>query len=348
MPSATKAPVQTPCSFLNKGAAAMFSAECAKLLAKAGYSPDSFGSYSYVKGLIKDAKAAVAKYAATAVPGKANPGAKPTAFEAYLAGCQAGHLVQNAVFQTDRGNPCSNVPGMPGFDESQCPCMPQAGAATAPGGEHNLATLHEQASARAAGAPGATYPAGQIENDCANRAGLVADNQQLAAANGRSPLGVGGAEGAAAGGGAASGGDAGGAAGPSAAKPSAPPKLYNAPLTGQTAGECIDSFRKAGMQAMQDRCADDKERAKNLGKANPNNDPDGGAGYRQQLQERADLKAQQAAADPQNKAKKIAAANAQAAATKAQNAYCREAQGARIASGDSGDGNGIVPKNPRF
>ncbi len=326
----------------------MFSAECVKLLAKAGYSGDSFGSYSYVKGLIKDAKAAVAKYAETVAAGKPNPSLKPSAFETYLAGCQAGHLVQNAVFQTERGNPCSNVPGMPGFDESQCPCMPQAGAATAPGGEHNLATLHEQASARAAGPPGSTYPAAQIENDCANRAGQVADNQQLAAANGRSPLGVGGAEGAAPGGGASSGGDAGGAAGPSASKPNAPPKLYNAPLTGQTAGECIDSFRKAGMQAMQDRCASDKERKKNLAKANPKGDPDGGDAYRKALQAKAEEAAKAAAQDPKNEALKTAAAEAKSDATKAQNAYCRAAQGGQISSGDVGSGDGVVPKNPKF
>jgi peptidoglycan hydrolase CwlO-like protein len=102
------------------------------------------------------------------------------------------------------------------------------------------------------------------------------------------------------------------------------------------------------MQAMQDRCGSDKERQKNLAKSNPKNDPDGGAAYRKALQEKADEAAKAAGQDPKNAQKQAAAAKAQSDATKTQNAYCRAVQGNQIASGETGSGNGVVPKNPRF
>jgi hypothetical protein len=349
-------PAQTPCQFLKAGATAVFSEECVKLLADAGYKPNWFGSYNHVNALLKGPRAAVAKYMAKVKAGTATEADKPTGDEWYLGNCQSGHLAQNAIFQpkdpenenSGRGDPCSNVPGVPGYDEDWYPCMPQFGAASDPNGEHGLATRHEQDCASAVGVPGTPYTKEQLDLDCAERAKLVAQNGSLAVECGRNYTGPPGKEGAEAGGGAGSGGDASGAGSVSPTKPNAPSTGWKAPAEGKTPGDCIESFRKAGVQAMQDRCADPKERAKNWSRANPDGDKDGGVDYRARLQKAAKDARERADKDPDNPEAQKAASRAQSNATAAQRASCRAVQGDQIANGNYGSGGGVVPPNPKF
>jgi hypothetical protein len=333
---------------LKAGATAVFSEECAKLLAKAGYKPDWFGSYSHVKDVIKEAKARVAQYAADVKAGKAMPNDPAMADDLYLANCQGGHLVQNAVFQTERNNPCKNVPGMPGFDEEWCPAMPQAGQATQDGGEHNFVSLLEQKAARNAGEVGSPYPGSAIERDCRLRANALANNRELAAANGRRATGVPGLEGGGAGGGGSSGGPAGGAAGPTGAKPNAPGASWRAPVQGNTPGDCIENFRQAGMQAMQDRCAQNRAANRAMANGGAGNSAEQGKIFRQELDDAAEKARAAAAADPKNAELKKRAALTQADATAARNALCRADQGDAIFNGNRGSGSGIVPPNPDY
>lgn len=347
MANAPTPPAQTPVMFLKGGAAAMFSDQCKALLAQAGYDPASFGSYDHTAKQIRAAKDHCAKYDEAVKAGGAPPVPKPTPEQRHLSECQSGHLTQNAVYQNERGNPCSNV--APGHEEHLFPCMPQAGHAMAVGGEHNLATIHEQNSAAGPNGdrrPGDPYPADQIARDSDDRARRVANDQALAQRNQRQfTAPAGGAEGASAGGGAQSGGTAGSAAGADPGNVSQPNAPWSQPLTGDTAGDCINSFRKAGEAAMRQKCQDDRE--KNRARANGGREKTEaeGVAYRQRLaQEAADARAA-AAQDPDNEEKQKRASRAQARHTRAVRAQCRADQGDRLAAGEQGPFDGVTPRN---
>jgi hypothetical protein len=325
----------------------MFSAECNAALLKAGYDPAWFGSYNHTAKQIRAAKDQCEKFD-EAVKAGTKPGVpEPSPAQRYLASCQSGHLTQNAVYQTERGNPCSNV--APGHSDTEFPCMPQAGHAMQQGGEHQLATVHEQNSAAGPDGTrtaGQKYPASQIEADSDERTRKVANDQELAQRNSRQATSpAGGAEGASAGGSAQSGGSAADAAGADAGKPSKPNEPWNEALTGKTAGDCINSFRKAGEAAMREQCKDDRE--KNRKRANgpkAKNEQEGQA-YRDKLaKDAADAQAE-SKKDPDNKDKQKRASRATARSTAAQRAKCRADQGDQLAAGASGPFDGVVPRN---
>ncbi len=323
----------------------MFSAQCVAALLEAGYKPEWFGSYNHVSKQIQAAKKKCAAYDEAVKKGRKKLPPKPSADDRYLAECQSGHLSQNACFQEPgaRGDPCKNT--VDGHHDAQYPCMPQAGHAMQKGGEHNKATLDEQKSAGAQGKPGDPYPSGQLSKDSDKRGKAVADDKKLAVKNDRKAIkregGRKGSRGAGASSRAGKAGAASGASGGSAAKPNQP---WNKELTGKTAGDCINSFRKAGEAAMKAKC--ENERHKNRATAN------GGAGktaeqgrkHREKLEKEAAAAQAKAAKNPRSKKAQREAAAASAGATKARNANCLANQGDRLAAG-RGKNNPIVPSN---
>jgi hypothetical protein len=327
----------------------MFSEQCKKELAKAGYDPGWFGSYSHVAKQIRDAKEKVRKYDEAKKRGRKNLPPKPTPQEKYLATCQSGHLTQNAVFQEPggRGDPCDNLATAPGHSTGDFPCMPQAGHANQPGGEHQRATLHEKDSAGAQGEPGDPYPGKEIAKDSDERAKEIADDRALAKKNARQAVTKKGAEeGASAGGGARSGGSASaarGATGKAAKKPNEP---WNKPLTGKTAGECINAFRKAGEAAMRAKCRDEVEKNAAVANGGPDKNEADGEKYREKLDRQAEKARKEAEASPRSKKKAKAARDAQARATRAHRAHCLAKQGRRLRrNGIEGPVDGQVPTN---
>ena len=150
--SSAPAPGQTPCVFLKGGAGGFFSKACKAALAKFGYTPEQFGSYDYVKKQIDAAKA--------------EGGAEAGAVKGFVAGSQSGHMAQNAIFQGERGDPCSNKGlGAYGYAMGNAPCMPHHGGSTVKGTTHQKITVEEMANAKAEGGPpGTPLNQKQIEN----------------------------------------------------------------------------------------------------------------------------------------------------------------------------------------
>jgi hypothetical protein len=334
----------------------MFSDECKALLAKAGYDPASFGSYDHCAKQIRGAKEACAKYDVAVKAGNPASVPEPSPQQKHMATCQSGHLTQNAVYQDDRGNPCSNVDSAPGHADNLFPCMPQAGHAMQQGGEHQLATLHEQASAAGPDGnrkPGDPYPASQIEAHSDDRGRKVADDADLAKRNNRQPTAAaGGAEGGGAGASAQSGGTAADAAGPSAGQPSQPNEPWNQPLTGKTAGDCINSFRKAGEAAMRQKCQDEREKNRARANGGRDKDEDQGKAYRNKLAKEAEDAKEAAKLDPDNEAKQKTATRAQTRSSIAERAKCKADQGDYLAGQPAPDNrysgppfDGTVPRN---
>ena len=327
----------------------MFSAECNAALLKAGYDPAWFGSYNHVAKQIKKAKEKVAKYDAEVKKGKKGRPPKLTKADKYLATCQSGHLTQNAVFQESgkRGDPCANLDSAPGHSTDDYPCMPQAGHATKEGGEHQRATLHEMDSAGAQGEPGEKYEGEQVDKDSDERTKLIADDKTHAKKNGREDVSKEVAkEGASAGGGAKSGKSvsaASGASGRSASKPNEP---WNKTLKGNTAGECINAFRKAGEAAMRAKCRDEVEKNTAIANGPTAKNEKEGQDYRDKLDDKAAKAKKAANTPPKTKKKKREAANAQREATRARNAHCLAKQGRKLRrDGIEGPFDGQVPSN---
>lgn len=335
----------------------MFSADCVKLLLKAGYDPKWFGSYSWTSKQIKEARDKAKLYDDAVKKGKKRLPPEPTDAERYLAGsppdygdgCQSGHLTQNAVFQepNGRGDPCQNLDSAPGHSTNDFPCMPQAGHANQPGGEHQRATLHEKDSAGAAGEVGDTYDGDQIAKDSDDRARKVANDKKLAKKNGREAITKkGAAEGASAGGGGRSGKAAAGASGATGKGAKKSNEPWNKPLTGKSAGDCINSFRKAGEAAMRAKCRDEVEKNAAVANGGPGKSEADGQKYRDKLDQKAAKAKKEADASPRSKKKQKAAADAQRRATRAHNAHCLAKQGRKLRrDGIEGPFDGQVPTN---
>lgn len=95
----TPAP-HTPVSFLKSGGSQFFSARCQKLLIECALNPDWFGSYDYVAERNRAARIKVNQWnAMTDAERAANPGARPTSEDRFLASCTAGHLIQDSVYR---------------------------------------------------------------------------------------------------------------------------------------------------------------------------------------------------------------------------------------------------------
>jgi hypothetical protein len=117
---------QTPGPWVLAGGAGIFSADCVKALAKAGFKPEDFGSYKHVKGKLREARCRVRKIP---LPGQTKPPGPASEHDELLAQSTNGHLQQNALFQKTggRGNACKNEPGAECYDMQLAPCAPLPG-----------------------------------------------------------------------------------------------------------------------------------------------------------------------------------------------------------------------------
>jgi len=323
----------------------MFSAQCVAALLEAGYKPEWFGSYNHVAKQIQAAKKKCQAYDDAVKKGRKNKPPKPSSDDRYLASCQSGHLSQNACFQQPgaRGDPCKNT--VDGHHDAHYPCMPQAGHAMQPGGEHNLATLHEQASSGAQGAPGEPYDAKQLSKDSDARGKAVADDKNLAVKNKRKPIKrKGGRRGSGSAGASSRAGQAGAASGASGGAAARPNEPWNKELTGKTAGECINSFRQAGEAAMKAKCENERHKNREIANGGSGKSAEQGEQYRAGLREKAQIAQAKAAQNPRSKKAQREARRASAAYTRARNAHCMANQGTRLAA-SRGQNNPIIPSN---
>jgi hypothetical protein len=302
----TPAP-HTPINLVKGGNSLFFSAECVALLARAGYSPDDFGTHEQVLKRCSDARekcnlhdaqvAARNRAKADGVPEDQLPvvtAPAPSAHERFLASSQSSHLAQDACFHASqdsngnpgRDNPCANDGYVDGYETRLYPCMPHQGAADEPGGQHHLVSVME--NEQPVGPPanlkrGADYPRDQMDQHCHDRAQAAVDwRDQTAAQTGLAQP---------------SGDDnvpptvteASQAAYFEGTDPKNAGEIRGDPkmLTGQTAAECIESFRKAGEAEMKAKCA--REVSENQKAANGPHGTDDAAGakWREDLAERA-------------------------------------------------------------
>lgn len=268
----TPAP-HTPVNFLRAGDLGGFSAACLKLLAQAGYSPDDFGNHKYVQARIRQAKMARQNYVdQQRAAGKPVDPMGPDPHTAMLSRSQSGHLNQDAMFRAPggRGDACSN--NLPpqgdarGYDSSSAPCMPmQTHGGTIGKSRNAIGSPHWAVSQNEADQRGdpanRNRPLTQAEMsqqcrsntalctggnrpDYAAQMGDVKQNRQAEAVS-RRRMGEDTRRGSAA---EVKGGGAGGA---SAAAGAGGAGAASGAISGNSAAECIDNFRKAGMERMR-------------------------------------------------------------------------------------------------
>lgn len=173
---------QTPGPWVLAGEEGIFSADCVKALARAGFKPEDFGSYKHVKGKLREARCRVR---GIPLPGEKKPPGPPSKHDELMAQSTNGHLQQNALFQSrdkegNRGNSCKNEPGAECYDMQLAPCAPLPGNSRAQNvgtsfwaggaGERNFAQNKT---------PGAPVSASQIRASAKNTIRLVAKGPTL-------------------------------------------------------------------------------------------------------------------------------------------------------------------------
>lgn len=233
-----------PITLLNGGAADAFSARCKALLAKAGFEPDDFGSYSHVNSRINAAKARVA----TAVA----KGQTPSAHDQFLNDCTPGHLQQDGLFRPagSRDDPCEVL--VDGYDTRRAPTMPSRGDGDAVGTDEWRMGLHERNSIRNRGLDtGHTYPREQMDLDADDRL------KHIERLNQRDTTAVQGGSGPQAANGANTG-DASQANGAQGGSGNSSGGSGSGTLDGETAAECINAFRHAAHKEMLRQCIAEK------------------------------------------------------------------------------------------
>ncbi len=277
----TPAP-HTPVSFLKSGGSAFFSKKCQQLLIECKINPDWFGSYDYVSKRLDVARDNVDAFRA-ATPAPPPPGRRvdehgtevpePSREDLFLSECTAGHLVHGQSYSQLGGepsNPCHNQTS--GYVHGAQPCMPTEGSRNRAGSVEALVSdeeilqsglQHERnAEAIAAGTAPATdanrYPAEQRRTDEAERIDTAVNAHRdgrfqdgLNRAHRRAHAGrdapvvsgsgvdgrpVGGAEHAAA------------RAQVGAKAPTQPENVPGGAVQGETAGECIKSWKDRAQQ----------------------------------------------------------------------------------------------------
>ncbi|MCP3098218.1 hypothetical protein LZ198_04915 [Myxococcus sp. K15C18031901] len=166
---------QTGVTWLDGGAAALWEPECVVALIACGINPANFGTYDKrARAQAAERKAYRKKRNLAANGGGPNPrpheancevGKKDKALcmciesdaalkelgveKWMLANSQSGHISQNALYQNDRGDPCSNVPaegqhgGTYGYRDNKAFCMDHLGRANNPGTIHYEITNRE-------------------------------------------------------------------------------------------------------------------------------------------------------------------------------------------------------------
>ncbi|AGC44067.1 hypothetical protein MYSTI_02751 [Myxococcus stipitatus DSM 14675] len=285
-------PPHTTLLYLEAGGSSFFSANCQALLINAKLNPDWFGSYSKVDKVCSKARSRCSQWDnasdAERAQGFANgPSPRrgtalepPTAGDRYLSQCQSGHLVRDSNFREGgrssdglnrdaRGDPCRNL--VDGYTEGGAPSVPMQGLASDAQHEHGVITRYENADARrqrrynqANGLPTRSYPEADRQRDEDARTQVYLDDHQEkwraaeeAAQN--QPPGGGATSGAGAGGSASSGGAPGGASGSGLGQVTSPTCAPGEVVDGQTAAECINSWRKKAEAQMKQSVADSME-----------------------------------------------------------------------------------------
>ncbi|MEC7522939.1 MAG: hypothetical protein VYE22_23890 [Myxococcota bacterium] len=307
----TPAP-HTPINMVKGGNSLFFSAQCVALLAKCGYSPDDFGTYDQVQKRCSQARDKCATFdaqkkareeaIARGVPESEAPAVtapEPSDHERFLASCQSGHIAQDASMRnsTDgdgnagRGNPCANDGRVDGYETRLAPCMPHQGAADEPGSQHHLVSNLENSQPVSDGASrGSDYDPTKLDADCQARTDQAlqwreetAGDWNLAADNGKpgeQPEIT----------------DASAAAYFEGTDPKKSAELQGTPkeLTGDTAAECIESFRKAGEAEMKAKCARDVEKNEAIANGGEGKTAEEGAAHRERLKTQAETDAAEA------------------------------------------------------
>lgn len=398
----TPAP-HTPINFTRGGASMAWSADCVRLIAEAGFHPDDFGSHSHVQERCRQARQKVAahdRFEANARgealeppygQGPGEPHAErppaPTDHERFLAGSEAGHMTQCATQTRDRDDPCANV--VDGWNTAAAPCMPHHGSASQEGTMHCEVTRMEDRQAQANGRrPNDPYP---------TRAGGAPDpdnietheRERIDAAlqhhrDNTLPQGSAQDSGPGANASAQTPAEAGffGGADPGAAPASADPDAKV--IDGQSAGECIESFKNAATEAMKSEMASSDSVAANadagasaaarrdeadeaLGERNSERTRQGWATRRihdqldaninsglppaerrESLRRLRDLRdARDASRDRTSRLSEVADAR-DASARAAERARCRAEQGARIAAEEARNTPRVPNSNPNL
>lgn len=297
MTAAPTPPPHTPIVLLKAGAGQWFSAQCLDLLAQAGYQGDDFGSYEHVAERCSDARARVNAYWTARRQGVTPLPPRPTPHDHFLASCQGGHLQQNACFQGSggRGNPCRNV--VDGYETDLYPCMPHQGNADTAGSEHNWVSCREELDPRTdrSTQPPTTrntndvYPRNAMDRDADQR---TRDLPRLN--NGPQPTGGGGMAGQGVAAQAAAGpGGPSDAAGVAAARPAIGPIAGPGGITGESAADCINNFRRAGENAMKQHCIDQIPARQRIANGGANRTDAEGQRYRDRLRRRAEQRTRQ-------------------------------------------------------
>lgn len=166
---------QTPVTWLDGGAAALWKPDCVLALIACGIEPANFGTYDlrakaqrearndYRKRRINEAKGQgqTPRPHEGSCPMGSDPKAECRCFESeaahkdlgiekwMLANSQSGHISQNAFYQEHREDPCSNVPaegdhgGTYGYRDNKAFCMDHLGRSSTPGTNHYEITQRE-------------------------------------------------------------------------------------------------------------------------------------------------------------------------------------------------------------
>jgi hypothetical protein len=140
-------PVQTPILVTKAGGLNGFSLACVMKLIEQGIDPDAFGSFNETRDKITKARQKC-KEAKEKLGDKYDPMKDPDPATARLARSDPGHMSQNALYQTKRGDACTNHGGNPPesfgsmcYDEHEAPCMPHAAHWTPSSGRSSVTQI---------------------------------------------------------------------------------------------------------------------------------------------------------------------------------------------------------------
>lgn len=215
------------------------------MLANAEYEGADFGSYASVKQRIEEANKRVV--------GARSRGETPDPHDEFLSQCTPGHLHQDGLCRAAgrRGDPCAAH--VDGYDSDLAPSMPIHGDGNTQGTDEFQMGRHERDSIRRRGLnANDSYPAGAMRDDAnARLKTLPRFNRPGTEGVGRgTPPRV------------TEGGAPRDASVAQGVDPNAPKVggSQKAPVAdGDSAAECVNSFRALGEEAMRQKCVDDLE-----------------------------------------------------------------------------------------
>ena len=145
-------PAHTPVNFLKGGGNAVFSTDCINLLSDVGFSPDDFGTHNALSERQKALRARAKRVLDASRENQERHGGPLTGAAAARRetaqrqnDVEIAHMGQNGAKQRQRGNPCSNM--VTGHDEGEYPCVRLGGPAFGKGGTIDESTEHGHQSA---------------------------------------------------------------------------------------------------------------------------------------------------------------------------------------------------------